>query len=400
MEIMVASVRAFLIFLVVLIVVSCQDDPGSLGDDLIPDRDRIEIKEINSTDENFDQKSYSYSGDSLGLGASQTVLLGKHSNVESILLTRYIYTLPDSIEDKILADSINILDSWVEMRKVYEIGDASGIFGFTANEITSQWTSVGFEADSLDFLQTNPQNVASDIQTTDSTITFKLDNTLLMEWIVANANGTNSSVYGLIYKPTPETNKVFGFPALSSSISITSLPTIYTIVEAPGVFVDTVTAIPTADIHVIRSSYPSVSNNNLVLQAGIPVRTNLWFDVSSMPADVIINEAELVLQYDSLSSSVGTISSDSLTVSMLSDSAAHKLNENYSSIILRRSGNEYSGKITGYVQKWLEDPKENQGMQIKVTVEMRTTNKVELYSSKNDNPALRPRLSIIYTGRK
>ena len=69
-------------------LISCTDDPTSIGIDFIPNKDIIDILYINSDDGAFDQQSKYYT-DSLSLNTSSALLLGKHDNVESTMLLKY-----------------------------------------------------------------------------------------------------------------------------------------------------------------------------------------------------------------------------------------------------------------------------------------------------------------------
>lgn len=390
------NISLFILIILVLFINSCQDDPGSLGNDLIPDKDRININTTNSLDGDFNQYSSIFS-DSVGLGYSNRVLLGLYNGLKSEILMKFIFIIPDSVTDAYEADSLQILESCIEMKPSYKLGSTiPPDFDFQIHEITSAWSSLGFSRDSLAGLTFDNRNLGSSKTLLDTVFSISFDNDIVYKWISRQITETGENNYGVLFTPESQTKGVVGFNAISTISEIEDMPKLKIIISKPGEFIDTLLGTPTADIHVITGDFPQSPENNIVLQVGYTTRAKFVMDVSSLPTDIIINEATLHFYKDTVNSSIGSISSDSLIISMYGDSAQTKLSTNFVSVIFTRSGNEYSGKITGFVQSWLKS-NSNYGVQVRLSDELRTMNRLELFSSSNPDKSFRPRLKLIYT---
>jgi hypothetical protein len=247
----------FLVFLLsltaLLVIVGCNDDPTSLGSNLIPDQDLINSKKVNSYDLNFEQKSKSYDTDSLSLTNATKVFLGKSGNVESTMLMKFLMFFPDSIQDAILADSLNLISSSVIMQPLYVYGDKENNFDFTVHEINSEWNSLDFGKIELDLLDIDlANNIKTEYKNSgDSLITFDIDKELVKNWMVLAANSQQEDNLGVYFNFKEGSNKILGFPAISSLYD-SVLARLELVVEVPNKFKDTLTVQVTSDVHVVR----------------------------------------------------------------------------------------------------------------------------------------------------
>ena len=170
-------------FSLTLLFFGCNDDPTSLGSNLIPNQDLINATKVNSVDGLFEQKSKFYDTDSLALTGATKLFLGKNDNVESTMLMKFYMFFPDSIIDGILGDSLRLISSSVEMHPFYVYGDKNNAFDFKVHEITSDWNSLEFgkiELNSLSY--EGGTDVSSNrVNDWDSVITFDLDKDLERE---------------------------------------------------------------------------------------------------------------------------------------------------------------------------------------------------------------------------
>lgn len=378
---------------------SCSDDPTSLGANLLPDQDLITV---NSIDSSFFQKVRFYDTDTLALNSSAKVLLGKSDKVESTILMKFYMFLADSIEDAVLDNSIIIKSAVVEMEPIYTFGEESNTsFDFTLHEITSEWNSLKFGKVDLPELDYNSEDVSANHQFHgDSLITFDLNQDLLLNWMKLSANESQENHYGVYFKFTDETNKVIGFPAISSRYD-SVLTRIKIIIEVPSKFTDTLEIQVTSDAHVVLGEeLPTSSYQNIFVQGGIPIRANMFFDVSSIPNYAIINRAILKLSYDESESIMGKSSADFLSVILIQNFDSSKIATNYSSVNLSKDSVDtyYSGKITHFVQSWVSE--ENNGFQLYLLDETETVNKLAIATENHPNKSLRPYLEIIYTSKK
>lgn len=376
-----------------LLFFGCEDEPGDLGSNLIPDEDYLSIEKVNSFELDVEQNSSVYSDTSLSFGTAPRTLLGRinEDNFSAKQLLRWQFTFDDTLQEAIEANNFNIISSKIKMHYVYWRGEESAEFDFTVHKINKSWSWQDFNKDSLEFLDYDAQNLSEmrEVDQTDSTITFNFDEEITRTWLKERLDQDTYDNFGIIIIPTENSNRVLGFSA-QTGISLE------VIVENPGVKTDTVESQLIWDTHVVEGEIIESTDNNLILQSGIPVRAKLWMDVHSMlPENASINKAELELFVDDNESSVGTKNADSLYVSLFADSTEHSV-YNFVPSLLTRSENKLFGDVTDLVQ-YLISLDKNNGFRLMLIDEIYAASKFALRSSDYSDKALRPRLTVYYT---
>lgn len=386
------------ILILLISLISCNDDPTSLGVNLLPEQDFINANTINSLDFNFEQKSLFYDTDSLSLANATKIFLGKNGNIKSTMLMKFYMFFPDSITDAINADSLNLISATMAMEPLYTYGEESNYFDFSLHEVTSEWNSLEFGKKELEVLMYNSEDVSSNRVIEDSLITYDIDKTLVENWLKLSAEESQTDNYGVYFNFDAATDKVLGFPAIST-IYDSVLTRLIMIVEVPGKFTDTLSVQVSSDVHVVETTMEISSDQSIFVQGGIPIRSNLFFDVSQIPNNSIINRATIKLFVNEIESNIGTISSDYIGALLLDDYESSVLNTEYAPAILQIDSlaSNFSGEITHFVQEWIEN--ENNGMKLYLQSEIETLNKVSIYGTENSDLALRPYLEIIYTSK-
>ncbi len=396
--------RFVLIFTSILLVLglfSCNDAPTSLGTDLLPNQDLINAFIVNSVDSSYNMDSKIYDSDTLSLSSASRVFLGKNGNVESTMLMKFYMFFPDSIKKAILGDSLTLKNALMEMDPLYTYGEINNTFDFSVHKITNTWNSLDFDRVDLTKLEYDDDDVSSNRKFdvgSDSLITFNLDKALVNGWLNSSANGNQlEENHGIYFNYSSGTDKVIGFPAISSRYD-SVLTRLVMIVEI-GKTTDTLTIKVTSDVHVvnpIQSEMPSQTNQTIFVQGGIPIRSDLKIDVSSIPKHAIINKATLKLFVDEKQSQIGTDSSKFIGVLLMDDYESSEISTSFAGIILNYDSLAYSGEITQFVQEWVANS--NNGMKIHLFDEIETVNKIALYGAKAD-ATVRPYLEIIYTSK-
>lgn len=374
---------------------NCKDDPTSIGEQLIPDVDKILIFALNSLEEETDQKSKSFK-DEGELSFAGRVLLGKHEQTDYTTLAKFSMSLPDSIRSAVDSGKLVINKTWMELPVTYRLGEQSAGYDFKIHEITSTWTAIGFTADSLAVLEYEEENLASNIvEDSDSLITLDFNNDIIMKWIEEIIDDDFRNIPGVIFKPEMSSAKVLGFKAIGSTIPDKAMPTIYSVVEVPGEFIDTLLATPFSDVHVAEG--PDIIQNaeRMYVQGGNIYRSNILFELSNLPKNITINNAVLRLYLDEGESFLGTSGNDSLLIHSIQDSTTMAL-DTLSRTRLIRTDNYYEGALTAITQVLLNRD-EDHGLNIRLEQELSTASKIALYGSKAADKALRPLLTIIYT---
>ncbi|PKL82595.1 MAG: hypothetical protein CVV24_09325 [Ignavibacteriae bacterium HGW-Ignavibacteriae-3] len=387
---------AFMALSFALIFISCNQDPSSVGSNLIAEQDKFSFQEFDSQQLEVKQSSayYSYKPK---LGISEYVLVGKTPYAESSLMLRYVFTLPDSTLTRFSNGEITVKDAWIEMVPRYSYGDKNAPFDFTVHQVRSSWTAPGFDRDSIPNLVYDSRNVKTNIAITDTTLRFHLNPDVVKEWIRAKYNTSEPKNNGLLLKATSNTQKMLGFLAVQAGSSYYDT-FINFVLERPSYYVDTLKVPPDEDIHFITSSLPP-AGNNFFLQGGYSLRSNIYFDLSAIPKNSIINKAIMELTVDPAYDDDGSFKSDSLFVQVLSDSTTKALADSGAYAIFSRSNNIFSGDITWAAQRWVTGS-DNQGLIMSFYDEYYSAARIGFFGSKNSNKGLRPKLKIIYMQKK
>ena len=377
---------------------ACNDEPSSLGIEIL-ESDYIEVKTFDSQVDSIGQNS-SYFKRVLSLAASDWVLIGKNQNstqtIVSSALLKFIFGLPDSIQNDIENDSLNVLDSWVVLTNKYLFGDSLDQMEFTTHEITAFWPPNTFTVDDLPTLQYNPQNIGIDLTTSDTLYTFHIDdNDLVYSWMQNSIDTNTVKNYGIYLEPTANSNKIIGFQALTLLSS--QAAKLNVVIEKPGAYVDTIQGFVSVDVSAVAGTEPVLTEGLMCVQSSVTFNSKLKFDVGVLPVGLVINKAKLILTADSAHSEFGSSFTNSLRAYYLGSNDS--LDTEGNPITLSYGNNEYSGDITNYVRSWISK-NENYGMLIQPANLILGTERFALKGSNYSEISLRPRVIITYTVKK
>jgi hypothetical protein len=372
-----------------------------VGADLIPDSDKLQFKQLDSKETPIAQSSHFYEAN-VNLGTSSILILGKNSYTESVILLRFFVPFSDSMVTNYKNNKFKIKQVWMEMVPTYKLGDAVQNFNFSVHQVRSEWSSIGFNKDSLAFLNYDHQDVASSKKLDDTLLTFNLDTKVVEEWLKYRADTLSAPKnFGLFFKPSADCQRFLGFNAYGLT-DIPYLPLIRVEYEQNSTLIDTLVANPFMDQHIVTGTQPA-SSQYIFVQGGLSLRSFLSLDISSLPKDIVINSAKLELSIDTLMTADGIPGSDSIFVKALKDSITKELTADSLVVsVLKRNGSVFSGEITWLVQKWVSaiDDYNNHGVELSLSDEERSLARIAIYGSKSDDISLRPRVKIIYMQKK
>lgn len=377
---------------------ACNDEPSSLGIEIL-ESDYIEVKTFNSQTDSIGQNS-SYFKRIVSLGSSDWILIGKNQTtnqtITSSALMKFIFGFPDSIVTDIENDSLTVLDSWVVLTNKYLFGDSLDLMEFTTHEITAFWPPNTFTIDDLPSLQYDPQNIGTDLTTSDTLYTFHIDdNQLVYSWMQNSIDTNTVKNYGIYIEPTSNSNKIIGFQALTFLSS--DAAKLNVVIEKPGSYVDTIQGFVQVDISAVAGTEPVLTQGLTCVQSSVTFNSKLKFDVGVLPVGLVINKANLILTADSANSAFGSSFTNSLRAYILASNDS--LDTEGNPITLSYSNNEYSGDITNYVRTWISK-NENYGMLIQPANLILGTEFFALKGSDYPDVNLRPRVVITYTVKK
>ena len=389
---------SFYLFAVTILIVSCGQDPTSVGSELISQNEKIAFQELDSYQANIFQKSANYQ-ENLKFGLSNVVLIGKNSYAESSILMRYRINMPDSLLAFVRSGKYIVKSATMQMIPRYLLGDKTANLNFSVYQVRSNWSPVGFDRDSIPSLVYDPVDVSSGFTVNDTLVKFNLRNDVVTQWLKYSADSNSAPKnFGLLLKPKSSTQKIVGFYSADASSS-TNETILSVILERPSIRQDTLGVSPYFHIYYLTGSLPPL-NNNLILQGGIGLKGTVFFDLSTLPKNIIVNKAFLELNVDTTSTIDGNPSSDSLFAQMLADSTTKKLTKESTVVtILAKKNKIYTGDIAWMVQKW-QNGESNQGILLSLWDEYSSAARIAFYGSKDPNKALRPKLKIIYMQKK
>ncbi len=384
-----------LIFL--MLFYACDDDPTSLGVDLLPDSDFLELVHTNSRELNLQQKVSVFT-DSISTGSSSRILLGKYDNLEAWMLIKFNFVLPDSITNALKNNELTIIDSWIELQPNYILGDSVFTnFMFSVYRINARWNPNTFTADSLDMLDYDNTDLADNFSYSDTTIQFAFSQDVAFGWLKRQIDDTQPDDNGILFVPRTD-NMVLGFQGLVFNPQDPQ-PELKIVLEKQNEFIDTISATPTSDVHIIKGTQPQAIPGTFILQDGLPQRAKYWIDLSKLPQNTAINKATLTFYVNTEATVQGSEKSDSLALYVYSDSLKNSIEKNYGRVILKREFDTYTGDVTSYVQRWINGL-DNQGIRLNLTDEARALSKIVLYSPAVADTNKKPLLEIDYLKKK
>ncbi|MCH8034696.1 MAG: hypothetical protein IH950_13195 [Bacteroidetes bacterium] len=382
-----------IILFIVINFLSCSDDPTSIGIDLL-EGDFVIVSTFDTQDDTVTQTS-SFFKEVVPLGLSSKVLIGKRDELDATTLMNFAFFIADSLRQDFLDGNILVNTAFIELTPTYTYTDSIAEYDFTVHEITSDW-SIGFTSDSLANLSFDGEDLSSNKNFTDSIYTFDLNNDFVLQWIKISIDSSLGKNNGIYIIPTMSTGKVVGFEALTTTSS--DAATFRVVIEKPGSFVDTIRAFIFADVSAIIAELPVLPVVDIGVQASTTIQSRLFFDVSEVPRDIIINKAELILTEDTLSSITGSSFNPNLTVFKITDSSDVTIDEG-TAIFLIKNNNIYTGDITSFITSWIIN-EDNQGMVIRPASLIEGLELFAIRGSEYPELSERPRLRIVFTSKE
>jgi len=383
-----------LLFSIIAILLSCSDEPSSIGVNLIAD-DLINVSSFDTKDTPIFQTS-TYYKKIVPLGLSSKILIGKRDDIVASTLMKFLFFLDDSLKDDFLNDAININEAFIELTPQYTFTDTTASMDFTVHKINSDWSANTFTIDSLPGLAYDPEDLSSNKNFTDTLYTFDLNSDLVLSWIKNSYDSTLERNNGIFYKPTESSAKVVGFQALTTTS--TDAAKIKIVIEKPGTFIDTVKGFIFLDVSVVNSDSLILPEGEIGVQASVTNQSKLFFDITSIPKDIIINNADLILSADTLNFITGSSFSDKVKAFRITDSTKSEIDEN-NGVILLRQNDTYTGNITDIFSSWIL----NNNAQGLIIQSENIVEGLELFTFRgSDYPdsTLRPRIRVTFTERQ
>jgi hypothetical protein len=402
---------SFLIIILLLFITGCEDEPTATGIDLVNQSDLLSRDTIDSFNDGLSQKFSSFvvpeeiSYLNAGRNIIGRVVDETTTEAEAVLVMRLFAEINTSDFEYLNDSTLEVLESKFILKPKYTLGNDDQPFDIDVHPLIKNWdVASGVKKADLDTLYDASVNLKESYisKVDDSLLTFSVNKQVMKDWIYSRIKGPDSTYQykGVAFIPSPGTRKVIGF----NTSNLEDMPKIEVVVsKGAAAEIDTLIFTPYysyAIQHVVIKGVLAADNQDLVIQAGIPVRSFLHFDLSGISPDVILNKAELILTIDTLKSIETSEGISNIYVDALKDSTdktSGSTSITYS--VMSRSGNTFKGTVTntiqGQIQRGLDE-----GYLLSSLSEKQSLSREVFYSSTYPDKSKRPRLIIYYTKKK
>lgn len=386
------------LFFVIIILSGCAEKPASVGNGL-PNNDGI----FTIVDTTFYvsplNKDTTYKT-SYATGYSLSNLTGRISPTEELITL--INFFPGGTIDSLKGARIDSAALILTVNYLYF--PQTPTVSFNIVEIQRSWSQESFSSDSLPLMTFGSKVIGtfSDTMKFASSVTAYLDTLEIRRWADSYID-TSSLIpdfYGFaIQAPSGVTTGAVGFSTFSSySVYVPQLFIRYTKDGRR----DSLSFFSGADAYAARYT-GSTNFAPLIVRGGFGIRSKVQFDLSSLVNKPIINAASLELTMDTLSSSFGGYSPDTL-IALLGMSGTN-IDQSDSTIYVyglktaAAAGQPpvYSFNMTGITDRWVRGLNPNHGVTLRWGTEYTSVEKAVFFPSTHAESAKRPKLKVIYS---
>lgn len=390
----------YLLIVISLLLSSCSENPSITGYNLLNPVDSLIVKRFDSTNDS----AFSYHKEIKQidiLGGTRRILVGKFDDLTAYSLIRFIIGLSSEMKDAVKNSNLVVNSARIKLNPVYKFGDTtSNVFNFNVKEIYTYFDEYKFTIDSLKSGQYEIGNENLVIRNIDDDTLYysELNPEKVLNWFKLIAADSSRKLQGILLEPDPACTYIKGFA--SSNAYYVGDPIVLEIVATYNNKTDSLKYFVDADLHVIEKSSPIIyDDTKLVLQSGVKQKAFIYFDISSVPKNAVVNSAQLRLYPDTLQSQYGTSYQDSLIVQYITDSTNISIDSAVSFILTKSDLGYYEGQLNYFVQKWIDNDA-NKGLLLSTRDPDGGVEKFVFFGPKAAIVSKRPQLTINYSYRK
>ncbi len=388
------------LLIISLLLSSCSENPSITGYNLLNPIDSLIVKRYDSTNDSV----FSYHKEIKQidkLGGTRRILVGKYEDLAAYSLIRFILGLSTEMKDAIKNSNFVVNSARIKLNPVYKFGDTtSNVFNFNLKEIYTYFDEYNFTIDSLKSGRYEIGNENLVIRNIDDDTLYysELNPEKVLNWFKLIATDSSRKLQGVLLEPDPASTYIRGFA--SSNAYYVGDPIVLEIVATYNNKTDSLKYFVDADLHVIEKSSPIIYDDaKLVLQSGVKQKAFIYFDISSVPKNAVVNSAYLRLYPDTLQSQYGTSYQDSLLVQFITDSVNMSIDSAVNFVLTKSSLGYYEGQLNYFVQKWIDNDA-NRGLLLSIRDPDGGTEKFVFFGPKAAVVSKRPQLIINYSYRK
>jgi hypothetical protein len=382
-----------------LYTIGCADDPSSLGLNFIPPGETTGVRIFDSYIDTMPINSINHRF-YVNTSGSSNLLVGKSGTIESKGLVKF----GDFGDTR---DSATVISAKMYLKyKNYYFpstqSDSLGQIGFDVYQIND---SLNFETITNDSVSNTTFGTVSKgsytgTPTADTQeVEITLDPAMVKDWLEYAAD-PNYSVKnnGIVLSPNGSSASIKGFYSTNNDAAVEpKLVVIY----SKNNDTDTLTTTTSATLSLTTASF-AASTETFNLQAGVSFVQQMTFDLSRIPSTATINDVQLFLSLDSLSSNFSNQSSFSVLGQYINDSAG--LKSDLFTFTGSSSGNsQYMMRLVANgapspFARWLSGAT-NYGLLLFAGNQTVNLDRYVFYKETASDPTKRPRVIIKYTPR-
>lgn len=382
---------AFIIpLLILLLFQSCENDPNDLGLNYISVNDTTGVRFLDSQADTMFVSSTNYLNH-INNYFADLILAGKYQSYDSKALLKF-YNLPG---DK---DSAVIISAVLTLRYGnYYFKDKNGLTDFNVYKVISDlnYNTVTYDSVSSSDFGTSVLGNYSGVVADSSSINITLNNDLVNDWFKFAAD-TSYAVKnnGIVLMPNAGSSSIKGFFLKNTDESLQ--PVVKVILSKNNV-TDTVLVNTSVGLTLSNAPASVIPAERFLLQNGIAYRNILKFDLTKLPANVIINNANLQFTLDKSASFISENTDKRIVIGMVTDSITRKDSIYTNASLLDTI--TYSVNLNPVFQRWNSGTMPNLGITLKNIFELQNLDNFVFYTSAAADISKRPRLKITYTLR-
>ncbi len=387
--------KHFLVLILTLpLLTSCENNPNNIGITFITS-DTTSTRLLDSQLDTM-QISYNNYKQFINTSTASSFMIGNYNGYISKSLLKFSSIGPEF-------DSAKVISAVLTMRyNDYFFKNEMGLTSFNIYRINTNlnFSTITFDSVNSSSFGTASMGSYSGSPVDTAAISITLNNQFVKDWLEYAAD-SNYAVknYGFILSPDIASSAIKGFYSFNNSTEL--IPAIKIIISKNGAL-DTLNLVTST--YVTLSDAPStiIPSDRFILQNGIAFRNILRFDLSKLPANVIINNATIEFTLDNTSSYITGSTDKSIFLAAVIDSI--NKTDSLSTQVFPLDSVTYStlvssSGINSVFQRWNSGVLPNLGFTMKNFSEIQNLDNFVFYPPTAADISKRPRLKIIYTIR-
>ena len=373
-----------------VILNSCENNPGDVGLSFISPNDTTGVKYLDSETDSLEITSSTFRN-SVNTFASSIMLIGKYEQYESKTVLKF-RDIPGDYDSSVVVSANLVLKN-----SNYYYVNKTGTTAFNVFKINQDLNLATITIDSINSSTVGTTSLGnySGVVPDSQTISVAIDNQTVKDWLEVAADTTYPvKNYGVMLQPSAASNTIRGF---FSYANISEQIPYLEVVRTKNGVTDTLTLNFSESVSLSDAPTSVIPQDRMLVQNGIAYRSTLNFNLSKLPSNVIINNATLQFTIDSKQSFLSESGNKTMIVGLINDTANN--NDTLFVNAFLRDSITYSVSLNQIFQIWNVGNLPNLGVVLRGFYELQNLDKFVLFSPAVSDTTKRPRLKLYYTLR-